>query len=79
MTPEELITWRKTRRIRRVWLARYLGVTPMTVWRWERGIHAIPPYLHLALDTLTDTHTPPLSQDEIDGLHQILASLADGE
>jgi DNA-binding transcriptional regulator YiaG len=68
MTPEDLITWRKTMRIRRVWLARTLGVTSMTVYRWERGIHPVPPYLHLALATLTPT--PPLYQHEMEFLKQ---------
>jgi DNA-binding transcriptional regulator YiaG len=76
MKSEDLITWRKMMRIRRVWLARYLGVTPMTVYRWEHGIHPVPPYLNLALMTLMNTAIQ-WSEDEMETRKQAMALLED--
>lgn len=33
-------------------LARALKTTAVTIWRWENGERAIPPYLDLALETV---------------------------
>lgn len=49
MTKDELKKWREDHGHSQGSLARGLGVAVMTVSRWERGIMAIPPFLHLAL------------------------------
>ncbi len=33
-------------------LAKALGVWPLTISRWELGVRNIPPFLHLALESL---------------------------
>lgn len=52
MIPKELQTWRKRTGYSQGRLARVLGITPLTVSRWERGESNIPPFLHLALRCL---------------------------
>ena len=52
MTPAELQAWRKQADLTQAALAELLGVDAMTVSRWERGKRAIPPFLHLALESL---------------------------
>lgn len=52
MTPAELKAWRTLLGLSQPALARVLGVDPMTVSRWERGVRRIPPYLPWALDGL---------------------------
>jgi transcriptional regulator with XRE-family HTH domain len=53
VTPNELLEWRTAARLSQPGLAALLDVDKMTIWRWENGQRAIPPYLHLALDGLT--------------------------
>jgi DNA-binding XRE family transcriptional regulator len=52
MTAEELKQRRETLGMSRDDLAKALLTTPVTVWRWENGERAIPPYLPLALETV---------------------------
>lgn len=52
MTSKELQTWRKRNNYSQGRLAKALGVIPLTVSRWERGVREIPSFLHLALDCL---------------------------
>lgn len=49
MTGPELRTRREVLGLTQQALAERLGIDSMTVSRWERGEHGIPPYLHLAL------------------------------
>lgn len=52
MTAKELKLWRKRTGYSQGKLAKVLGVTPLTVSRWERGERRITPFLHLALRCL---------------------------
>jgi len=52
MTGLELRAWRKRRRLSQEALAQLLGITRVTVARWEVGIRFIPPFLPLALKGL---------------------------
>jgi DNA-binding transcriptional regulator YiaG len=52
LSAQDLIGWRMRMRLSRADLAHELNVDPSTVKRWERSERAIPPYLHLALDSL---------------------------
>jgi transcriptional regulator with XRE-family HTH domain len=52
MTGIELRAWRKRRRLSQEALAQLLGITRVTVARWELGIRSIPPFLPLALKWL---------------------------
>lgn len=52
MTPKELKAWRKKNNYSQGQLAKVLGVITLTVSRWERGVRAIPSFLHLALRCL---------------------------
>lgn len=52
MTPEELIEWRERNGFTGKQLAEALGVSNVTVSRWENRAREIPPYLHLALECL---------------------------
>jgi DNA-binding XRE family transcriptional regulator len=52
----ELREWRRTRYLTQAALAHILGVAEMTVNRWETGETTVPPYLHLALETLHQEH-----------------------
>lgn len=47
-----LRAWRRMRRISQRDLASILGVTNVTIARWELGDNAVPPYLHLALESI---------------------------
>jgi transcriptional regulator with XRE-family HTH domain len=42
MTPQELTRRRKRLALTQAQLAEKLGVDPMTLSRWERGLHRIP-------------------------------------
>ena len=53
MTGKELKEWRKENGLTQVELSKILGVTWSTVARWEIDYINIPPYLHLALATIT--------------------------
>ncbi len=52
MEGRELQVWRKKGGLSQVKLAEALGVSGMTVARWEWGARRIPPFLHLALKAL---------------------------
>jgi DNA-binding XRE family transcriptional regulator len=52
MNPSELFTWRKGQGYTQKGLAGLLGVDKMTVYRWEKAMREIPPFLHLALKYL---------------------------
>jgi transcriptional regulator with XRE-family HTH domain len=52
MTPNNLKKWRNKTGYSQSQLAKVLGVIPLTVSRWERGVREIPPFLHLALKCL---------------------------
>ncbi len=52
VTPAHLKAWRDDNGYTQVDLALALGVIPLTVSRWERGVREIPPFLHLALEAL---------------------------
>ncbi len=52
MVPSELIQWRKRNSYSQIKLGKTLGVTTITVYRWEKGMRKIPSFLHLALKYL---------------------------
>ena len=52
MTSDDLKKWRKRNGYSQGKLAKALGVISFTVSRWERGVRAIPSFLHLALECL---------------------------
>jgi DNA-binding transcriptional regulator YiaG len=49
----DLKAWREQQSLSQEDLAELLGVHWMTVSRWEVVKHEIPPFLHLALETLS--------------------------
>lgn len=52
LTCQDLIGWRQRMRLSQAELARELAINASTIKRWEHGVRPIPPYLHLALDSL---------------------------
>ena len=52
MKPDELKQWRIRNNYSQTDLAKSLGVTSITISRWERQEREIPPFLHLALKCL---------------------------
>lgn len=52
MKPSELVKWRKKQGFSQKKLADMLGVAEVTVFRWEKAMREIPPFLHLALKWL---------------------------
>lgn len=52
MNPSELIKWRKKNGYSQIRLGKALGVTTITVYRWEKEMREIPSFLHLALNSL---------------------------
>ena len=52
MNSDALKDWRKRNQYTQPQLAKALGVIPLTVSRWERGVREIPSFLHLALECL---------------------------
>lgn len=52
MTGKELKKWRSKHGITQLELAKFLKVSWSAVARWETEARAIPPYLHLALETV---------------------------
>jgi transcriptional regulator with XRE-family HTH domain len=52
MTTKELQVWRKKNGFSQSQLAEVLGVTPLTISRWERGDRKIPSFLALTLECL---------------------------
>jgi DNA-binding XRE family transcriptional regulator len=49
MNPSDLAKWRKKNGYTQIKLGKVLGVSTITVYRWEKGMRAIPSFLHLAL------------------------------
>jgi transcriptional regulator with XRE-family HTH domain len=52
MTGNELQQRREALGMSRDELAKALQTTSVSVWRWENGERAVPPYLSLALETV---------------------------
>ncbi len=52
MTGAELKAWRTKRKLTQEGLARLLGVTSTTVYRWEIGRHKVQAFLPAKLATL---------------------------
>jgi len=52
LKPSELVTWREQHGYTQISLGKALGVSTITVYRWEKGMRAIPSFLHLALKYL---------------------------
>jgi DNA-binding XRE family transcriptional regulator len=52
VTPSELKKWRVRHAYTQAELGKMLGVTKTTVYRWEKAMRVIPPFLHLALRCL---------------------------
>ena len=50
--PSELLKWRKENGYSQIKLGKALGVITITVYRWEKSMRSIPPFLHLALESL---------------------------
>jgi DNA-binding transcriptional regulator YiaG len=65
MTAADLIAWREANSLGQSELARLLGVRHSTIFRWETGRSAIPPFLGLALSALNlGPTTPPFHGDD---------------
>lgn len=52
LSARDLADWRLNMGMTQAELAQELEVSEKTVYRWERRQSAIPPFLHLALDSL---------------------------
>lgn len=52
MDIKDLKKWRSDHKITQKKLGELLGVTVLTVARWETGVRKIPSFLHLALKEL---------------------------
>ena len=52
MHPDELTAWRKRHGFTQALLGEILGVKKTTVYRWEKNMRIIPPFLHLALECI---------------------------
>lgn len=52
MSPKELTAWIEASGYNRLELAEMLGVSNVSVSRWEHGTREIPSFLHLALECL---------------------------
>jgi transcriptional regulator with XRE-family HTH domain len=52
MKPSELIKWRKRNGYSQIKLGKALGVSTITIYRWEKAMREIPSFLHLALRCL---------------------------
>ena len=52
LTPDALVKWRKKNGYTQIRLGKKLGVTTLTVYRWEKTMREIPAFLHLALKYL---------------------------
>lgn len=53
----ELLQWRKKNGYSQITLGKALGVSTITVYRWEKGMREIPSFLHLALKYLESIGT----------------------
>jgi transcriptional regulator with XRE-family HTH domain len=49
---DRIKTWRSRHGLKQAELAAELGVRMNTVYRWEAGVHPVPPFLPLALAEL---------------------------
>ena len=52
VAPEDLKRWRELNGYSQQRLADALGVTQVTIARWETGFRKMPSFLHLALEAL---------------------------
>jgi len=52
MSPSKLIRWRQKNGYSQIKLGKALGVSTITVYRWEKAMRGMPPFLHLALKYL---------------------------
>lgn len=52
LNPSELLQWRKKNGYSQISLGKALGVSTITVYRWEKEMREIPSFLHLALKYL---------------------------
>ena len=52
MHPDELTAWRKSHGFTQTELGEILGVKKTTVYRWEKNMRIIPPFLYLALECI---------------------------
>jgi len=52
MNPSDLLKWRKKNDYTQISLGKALGVTTITVYRWEKEMREMPSFLHLALKYL---------------------------
>ena len=52
MQPDELKAWRKSHGFTQTELGEILGVRKTTVYRWEKNMRIIPPFLHFALECI---------------------------
>lgn len=52
MNPTDLLKWRKKNGYTQIKLGNALGVTTITVYRWEKAMREIPPFLYLAIKYL---------------------------
>lgn len=52
MNPLEIFQWRKKNGYSQISLGKALGVSTITVYRWEKAMREIPSFLHLALKYL---------------------------
>jgi DNA-binding XRE family transcriptional regulator len=52
MKPLELQQWRKKHGYSQGKLSKELGVSRITIYRWEKAMRNIPTFLHLALECL---------------------------
>ena len=52
MKPSELKKWRKKHGYSQIKLGKALGVSTITVYRWEKSMRQMPSFLHLALESL---------------------------
>lgn len=52
MGPQDLQRWRNSHGYTQTELASLLGVTKITVYRWEKAMREIPSFLHLALECM---------------------------
>ncbi len=54
LNPSGLVEWRKRNGYSQIKLGKALGVSNITVYRWEKGMREIPSFLHLALNYLEE-------------------------
>lgn len=52
MQPDELKGWRKSHGFTQTELGEILGVKKTTIYRWEKNMRIIPPFLSLALECI---------------------------